>query len=100
MSDRVPFDDWWDAYGKKRDRKACEAKYKKLSDKTTVEMLEHTIEYAKLEPNKQFRRDPIRYLRNENWKDEGFFDAIKERQESKADKNRGAWRQIFGDDQE
>ncbi|WP_051041090.1 hypothetical protein [Fibrisoma limi] len=65
----IPFEIWWDAYGKKRDRDDCETTWAKLTDTERTQALEHTKAYTAVTP-KYFRKDPIRYLKKKSWNDE------------------------------
>lgn len=64
------FEDFWNLYDKKRERKNCEAKYKQISEKDRELIKEHLPKYVKAQPEVQFRKDPIRYLRHQLWLDE------------------------------
>ena len=69
------FDDWWDLYGKKSDRKKAEAKWSKLDQATRERIMEHTGKYITVGRGVEydFRRDPMTYLNGENWNDEGLL---------------------------
>lgn len=64
------FDDWWNAYDKKRGRKKAEMKWNKLSDSDKKACFEATPAYVKSTPDKQYRLDPQTYLNGERWNDE------------------------------
>jgi len=64
------FNFWWDAYDKKVDRKKCEKKFLKLSVEEMRQCYEHTKKYVLATKDSQFRRNPLTYLNNENWKEE------------------------------
>jgi len=66
----IPFDDWWRIYGKKIDRKKCERKWNKLSNKTRLAIMEHTPKYVRATPDAQYRKNPSTYLNSETWNDE------------------------------
>ena len=66
----IPFDDWWRIYGKKIDRKKCERKWGKLSNKTRLAIMEHTPKYVRATPDAQYRKNPSTYLNSETWNDE------------------------------
>lgn len=64
------FAEFWDLYGKKVDRPKCEKKFSKLT-KPEIELLFANLPaYIKSKPEKQYRKDPIRWLNNECWNDE------------------------------
>ena len=68
-SPKIPFDAWWGTYDKKRDRPDCETAWEKLSPDEQQRALTHTGRYVEGTP-KQFRKDPIRYLKRKSWNDE------------------------------
>lgn len=65
----IPFGDWWDLYGKKRDKAECEVRWNKLTDASREAIMQHTAEYVRV-TLQQFRKDPIRYLKKASWTDE------------------------------
>lgn len=65
--DKIPFETFWDAYDKKNDRKQCEKKWNALSKKKQEKALNGVNIYKANQPNKQYRKDPIRYLRDAMW---------------------------------
>lgn len=64
------FDDWWNAYGKKRGRKKVEAKWNKLPHADKIACMQATPAYVASTPDKQYRLDPLTYLNGERWNDE------------------------------
>jgi len=76
------FDDWWDLYGKKADRKKCEMRWGRLGQVEREAIMEHTRLYVTVGRggDVRYRRDPGTYLNNENWKDE---ELIKPRTDGK-----------------
>lgn len=66
----IPFEDWWTIYGKKVDRKKCERKWNKLSNKTRLAIIEHTPKYVRATPETEYRKNPYTYLNSETWNDE------------------------------
>lgn len=64
------FDDWWDLYGKKIDRRKCERKWAKMSQAQKEVAMAHTEAYVAATPDITYRRHPYTYLFNENWNDE------------------------------
>ncbi|KAB7730485.1 hypothetical protein F5984_15190 [Rudanella paleaurantiibacter] len=63
----IPFDVWWEAYGKKVDRKVCEPKWNRLTDAQREAALSHTTQYVIHTPNPRYRRNPETYLNRESW---------------------------------
>lgn len=64
------FVEFWNLYGKKVDRPKCEKKFSKLS-KSELELLFANLPaYIKSKPDKQYRKDPIRWLNGECWNDD------------------------------
>lgn len=64
------FEFWWNAYDKKVDRKKCLKKFLTLPMDQMRECYEHTKRYVNASPDAQYRRNPLTYLNNENWKEE------------------------------
>jgi len=63
------FQDWWILYDKSRDRAACALQWAKLDQTTHERIYRHTEDYVRAN-EKTYRKDPIRYLRNQGWNDE------------------------------
>ena len=64
------FEQFWNLYDKKVDRKKCEEKYNKLSVSQITKIKEVLPLYIQLNPDVKFRKDPIRWLTGEKWNDE------------------------------
>lgn len=71
------FNEFWDLYDKKRDKKKCIAKWNKLKLEDKEAIIKIIPTYKKLKPDVQFRKDPIRFLVNEIWKDEELQESYK-----------------------
>lgn len=64
------FDEFWNMYDKKSDRKKCEDKYKKLS-LVQIEKIKIALPiYIKSTPDVKFRKNPTTWLNGECWNDE------------------------------
>lgn len=63
------FDKFWDLYEKKIGKPKTLNEWKKLSDEERLLALKYTPAY-KLSKEKQYRKDPERFLRNKCWNDE------------------------------
>lgn len=66
----LTFDQFWELYDKKIGRKACEKKYKAVSEPDRVKIADHLPKYKTAQPDKQFRKDPETFLNNASWNDE------------------------------
>ena len=66
----VPFDDFWNLYGKKVGRKKSETRWKRLSNKDRTAIMEHLPNYIRNTPDVQYRKNPETYLNSESWNDE------------------------------
>lgn len=76
------FDEFWDLYDKKTDRKKCEDKYKKLSS-VQIEKIKIALPiYIKSKPDVQYRKNPLTWLNGECWNDE-----VKPKQETNVSQN-------------
>lgn len=73
--EQYPFDDFWNAYDKMRDRKGCEFTWQRLSDTDKANIMQHVTKYIASTPNKKYRKDPITYLKNRSWEDEIITDT-------------------------
>lgn len=66
----LTFDEFWDIYDKKQDKKKCEDKFKKLSDDVKEKIRLVLPNYIKLKSDAQFRKNPLTWLNGECWNDE------------------------------
>lgn len=66
----VPFENFWNLYDKKVDRKKCEPKWNRLTDNERTECIDKLPAYINSTPDKRFRRDPETYLNNKSWENE------------------------------
>ena len=73
--EQYPFDDFWNAYDKMRDRKGCEFIWQRLSDTDKANIMQHVPKYVASTPDKKYRKDPITYLKNRSWEDEIITDT-------------------------
>lgn len=64
------FDQVWDLYGKKGNKKSSKAKYLKLSETIIQDLLNHIPVYVLSTPDKQYRKNFETYLNQEVWNDE------------------------------
>lgn len=65
-----PFDDFWDDYDRKVERKKCEKKWKNVSEKDREEIKKFIPIYKKYQPDSKFRKYPSTFLNNEIWNDD------------------------------
>lgn len=64
------FDEFWDLYDKKSDKKKCKEKYEKLS-LVQIEKIKVALPiYIKSKPDIQYRKNPLTWLNGECWNDE------------------------------
>lgn len=68
--DEVPFEAFWDAYGKKVGRHKTAECWKQLTPDEQAAALAHAPLFAAATPDKQFRKDPLTYLHGKCWLDE------------------------------
>lgn len=64
------FDDFWDDYDKKVERKKCEAKWKRIPEKEKALIKEFIPIYQEHQPDHQYRKNPYTFLNSEIWKDD------------------------------
>jgi len=62
------FDDFWDKYDKKKGKPKSEELWKKIDQVAREKIMIHLDLYRLIE--KQYRKDPERYLKNKSWEDE------------------------------
>ena len=64
------FAEFWDLYGKKVGRPKCEKKFSRLTSTEIVLLFTNLPLYIKSKPDKQYRKDPIKWLNGKCWNDE------------------------------
>ena len=64
------FDDFWDIYDKKVERKKCEARWKRIPEKEKALIKEFIPIYQEHQPDHQYRKNPYTFLNSEIWKDD------------------------------
>ena len=64
------FEIFWNLYNKKVNPKLCKSMWKKIDPELHQFIFNHVREYVKNKPDKQFRKDPERYLKYEMWQSE------------------------------
>lgn len=62
------FDDFWNRYDKKTGKPKAETYWKKIEQRAREKIMEHLDQYTLID--KQYRKDPERYLKNKSWEDE------------------------------
>lgn len=65
----IPFDDFWNLYDYKKDRKKCKGKWSKLDKETQEKVIKLIPAYISENPDKKFRKYPYTFLNNESWDD-------------------------------
>ncbi|WP_106831149.1 hypothetical protein [Parabacteroides pacaensis] len=71
--DELCFENVWNLYDKKQDKKKAEAKWNKLSIENKRKALAHIPKYVQTTPDKQFRKNLTTYLNGECWDNELTF---------------------------
>ena len=64
------FEEWYSLYNKKTTKKQAIVQWLKISPDLHSKILSHTKEFVQAKPDKTYRPDPVRYLRNEVYNDE------------------------------
>lgn len=64
------FNVWWDAYQKKTVRGLVLKKWMKIDTNLYPKIFQHTKEYVKATPDKQYRKNPETYINQEAWDSE------------------------------
>lgn len=65
-----PFQNFWDDYDKKKERKKCEQKWKSMSQKDKKLIKDFIPIYKDYEPDDEYRKYPYTFLNSEIWKDD------------------------------
>lgn len=82
----IPFDDFWDAYAKKKgSKKKCRKKWNNLSDDEREFIMEHIESYKNSFSEKQFQPYPHTFLNGKNWEAESYKRENNDNQETKID---------------
>jgi hypothetical protein len=66
----IPFDEFYNLYGKKIDRHKAELKWKLLTDKQREKVISILPDYIQENPVKKFRKSPRTFLNGRCWEDE------------------------------
>jgi hypothetical protein len=64
------FEEFWEMYGKKKDRKKSETAYLKVPEKDRKIIKETLPKYIESTPDIQYRKLPTTYLNGKNWEDD------------------------------
>lgn len=66
----LPFEMFWEMYGKKCDRKACETAFARIPEREKAKIKEHVPRYVASTPEVQYRKNPLTYLHGQCWNNE------------------------------
>ena len=68
---KIPFDDFWEAYDKKvGDKVKIKKKWDALSVSAQESAMSHIPKYKHVQPDKKFRKNPETYINSKAWNDE------------------------------
>ncbi len=67
------FENFWELYGKKKDRDYCLKKFNTLTTSEIERIFETLQDYIKSTPDVQYRKNPKTYLNSKSWNDEIIF---------------------------
>ena len=82
---KIPFDDFWNLYDKKKgDRRACQKKWGSLKNDTQEYILSILPKYVASFSDRQFQPYPQTFLNQERWKNE--IEEVKPRQSAQKGK--------------
>lgn len=99
QAEDIPFDDFWNAYGKKTGKEKCKAKWKRMSKTERAEAMQVVPDYVEATPERQYRLNPLTFLNGKYYKDEELIQAARERLRKKPDNqaraNKEAWDRIL-----
>ena len=66
----VTFENFWDLYDKNVGQIKCETLWMQISNEERIECINKLPEYIKSTPDKQYRKDPEKYLKEKAWRNE------------------------------
>ena len=64
------FDDFWNMYGKKVEKKQCSRHYATLNEQTRCQIKNALPKYVAAMPDQQYRKHPLKWLKGQCWDDE------------------------------
>ena len=68
--EKMSFDDFWNAYGKKVDTSKCKAKWGKLTDDDKQAIMNNVADYVSANSDRTYRKNPLTYLNGKCWLDD------------------------------
>lgn len=73
----IPFETFWELYGKKEGRMKSEAKWKSLTDKDRQQIIDFIPAYKEKTPDVKYRKNPMTFFNARTWEDEIYTTGIK-----------------------
>ena len=67
---KILFNDFWNLYDYKVDKKKCIPKWNRLKLETQKKIMDYLPGYIKSTPDKMYRKHPATFLNNESWENE------------------------------
>lgn len=89
------FEDFWILYEKKGSKKLSEAEWRKISQRDKEAIMQRVPEYIRSKPDKIYRKDGERFLKNRTWEDEIIQQRRTNGTESAAEKAAGVLDILF-----
>ena len=77
------FDDFWELYDKKKDKKKCVTKWAKIKQSDKELIMQHVPMYLQTISEKQYQKFPYTYLNGECWNDEISVNDVKKSAQDK-----------------
>ncbi len=68
--EKYPFEEFWKIYDKPTEKISCALKWKTLTEKEKELIFKKLPAYVAATPERQFRKNPLGYLRKKIWQDE------------------------------
>ena len=81
--DNCRFAEFWDMYGKKTGKDACEKKFKKLNNSEVEKIFSVLPSYVASTPDVQYRKNPSTWLNQKCWEDELEFTQVEKTPQQK-----------------
>jgi len=68
--EKYSFESFWNLYDKKTERLSCLLKWRNLPEPEKAIIMQRLPAYVKATPEKQYRKNPLTYLKRKAWQDE------------------------------
>ena len=70
LPEKYSFENFWNLYDKKTERLSCLLKWRNMGENEKKLIMEKLPAYIAATPDKQYRKNPLTYLKRKIWQDE------------------------------